>query len=89
MSNLTNPFLQASKAKPTCMEMLQTILDGEATEEQRTYFKAHMDGCMPCYKTYDLDMAIKKLLQSKCCGGDVPNELIDQIKNQITQKTSL
>jgi mycothiol system anti-sigma-R factor len=89
MSNLTNPFLQASKAKPTCMEMLQTILDGEATEEQRTYFKAHMDGCMPCYKSYDLDMAIKQLLQSKCCGGDVSNELIDQIKNQITQKISL
>jgi mycothiol system anti-sigma-R factor len=89
MSNLTNPFLQANNAKPTCMEMLQTILDGEATEEQKNYFKAHMDVCMPCYKTYDLDMAIKKLLQSKCCGGDVPNELIDQIKSQVTQKSSL
>ncbi|MFN6087222.1 MAG: zf-HC2 domain-containing protein [Cyclobacteriaceae bacterium] len=28
--------------------MLQTILDGEASEEQRNYFKAHMDQCRPC-----------------------------------------
>jgi mycothiol system anti-sigma-R factor len=87
MNNLTNPFLQPNKQKPTCMEMLQTILDGEATEEQRNYFKAHMDGCMPCYKSYDLDMAIKQLLRSKCCGSEVPVELIDQIKNQIAKKS--
>jgi hypothetical protein len=31
-------------------------------------------------------MAIKKLLQCNCCGGDVPTELIDQIKTQIAQK---
>jgi mycothiol system anti-sigma-R factor len=89
MNNQANPFVQGDRQKPTCMEMLQTILDGEATDEQRNYFKAHMDGCMPCYKSYDLDMAIRKLLQSKCCGGDTPSELIDQIKTQITQKLSL
>jgi mycothiol system anti-sigma-R factor len=88
MNNATNPFLQPNKPKPTCMEMLQTILDGEATEEQRTYFKAHMDGCMPCFKSYDLDMSIKQLLQSKCCGGEVPNELVDQIKNVINQTSA-
>jgi hypothetical protein len=26
------------------------------------------------------------LLQCNCCGGDVPAELIDQIKTQIAQK---
>jgi mycothiol system anti-sigma-R factor len=88
MNEQANPFLQANKAKPTCMEMLQTILDGEATEEQRSYFKAHMDNCMPCFKSYDLDMTIKQLLQSKCCGGEVPNELIDQIKSFINQNPS-
>lgn len=89
MSNTNNPFAQPSSAKPTCMEMLQVILDGEATEEQQKYFKTHMDNCMPCYKSYDLDMHIKKLLQSKCCGGDCPQDLIEKIKIQITQSTSL
>jgi mycothiol system anti-sigma-R factor len=89
MSNVNNPFMQGNQAKPTCREMLQTILDGEASEEQRNYFKAHMNQCRPCYSSYDLDMAIKKLLQCNCCGGDVPTELIDQIKTQITQKLPL
>ena len=86
-SNL-NPFIGASGKKPTCMEMLQSILDSEATTEQKDYFRKHMDGCMPCFKTYELDMAIRELLKSKCCGGDAPSELVDQIKTQIAQKIS-
>lgn len=86
-SNL-NPFIGAAGKKPTCMEMLQSILDSEVTSEQKAYFKKHMDGCMPCYKTYELDMAIKQLLQSKCCGEETPDELIEQIKIQIAQKIS-
>ena len=65
--------------------MLQFILDGEATPEQRDYFKAHMDHCMPCFKTYEVDMAIKELLKAKCCGGDAPSDLVGQIKSQIAQ----
>jgi mycothiol system anti-sigma-R factor len=82
-----NPFFQDGR-KSTCMEMLQVILDGEATPEQKTYFKTHMDLCMPCFKGYELDMAIKQLVQSKCCGGDAPSDLVDQIRAQISQKIS-
>jgi mycothiol system anti-sigma-R factor len=67
------------------MEMLQLILDGQATTEQSEYFKAHMDHCMPCFKTYQLDMSIKELLRTKCCGGEAPSELVQKIKAQIIQ----
>lgn len=87
MNNL-NPFVKSDLLKPTCMEMLQTILDGEATDNQKKYFKEHMDNCMPCFKTYDLDMALKQLLQSKCCGGEAPQDLIEKIKIQISQKSA-
>jgi len=80
-----NPFVSVTGKKATCMEMLQFILDGEATAEQREYFKTHMDHCMPCFKSYELDMAIKELLKNKCCGGEAPNDLIAQIKSQISQ----
>lgn len=83
MATSQNPFIQADGKKPTCMEMLQSILDGQATHEQKDYFKKHMDGCMPCYKSYNLDMAIKELLQAKCCGGDCPEDLVAQIKAKI------
>jgi mycothiol system anti-sigma-R factor len=88
MTPLANPFIQTDGKKPTCMEMLQLIIDGEATNEQQDYFKAHMDSCMPCFKTYNMDMAIKELLKTRCCHGPIPSDLIDQIKMQIEQNAT-
>ncbi|MBK7649482.1 MAG: mycothiol system anti-sigma-R factor [Flammeovirgaceae bacterium] len=84
MTNQVNPFILADGKKPSCMEMLQLILDGEATGEQQTYFKSHMDKCAPCFKSYDLDNTIKELLKTRCCGDSVPAGLVEQIKNQIS-----
>ena len=82
-----NPFIVSGK-KSTCMEMLEVILDGEATAEQKEYFRQHMDRCMPCFTGYELDMAIKQLVQTKCCGGDAPVDLIERIRMQIAQNIS-
>lgn len=71
--------------KLSCMEMLQLIIDGDATPEQHAQFKAHIDACMPCYKSYHLDMALKTLLKSKCSGNGAPADLIEKIKVQISQ----
>lgn len=88
MSDSTNPFTSPTGKRATCMEMLQLILDGEVTHEQREYFKAHMDRCAPCFESYRVDMAIKQLLKDRCCGGEAPGDLITQIKAQIAQKNS-
>jgi len=72
---------------PTCMEMLQAMLDGDVTPDQQAQFKEHMDACMPCYKTYNLEMTIKELLKTRCCGNGAPPELIDRIKSNISQNT--
>ncbi len=87
MATSSNPFIQSGGKKPTCMEMLQSILDGEATPDQKNYFKQHMDHCMPCYKEYNLDMAIKELLQTKC-GGTCPEDLVAQIKSKINSSAA-
>jgi hypothetical protein len=42
---------------------------------------------MPCYQKYNLEMVIKELVKSKCCGSGAPPELIEQIKAKIEQKT--
>lgn len=83
MTKHYNPFVHPNGNKPTCLEMLQLILDGEATPDQQEYFKVHMDKCMPCFKSYNLDMTIKELLKEKCCKDTVPTDLIEQIKIQI------
>ena len=83
MSLLDNPFAKSSGEKVTCLEMLQVILDGNATDEQQQYFRKHMDECMPCYKNHELDMQIKQLIKSKCCGNHVPQDLVERIKSQV------
>lgn len=86
MSPNPNPFIQSDGYKPNCMQMLQTILDGEATPEQKEYFRHHMDKCMPCFKGYEVDMTIKEMLRVNCCGDKVSHDLVEQLKNQIKQK---
>lgn len=82
----TNPFLHSDGTKPTCMQMLQIILDGEASHDQKVYFSNHMDKCMPCFKSYEVDMKIKEMLKIKCCGDEIPKDLMEQLKDQIKQK---
>ena len=65
-----------------CLEMLQLILDGEATPEQKANFKSHVDECMPCFQHYHFDQAIKELLKLKC-SSLAPPDLIDSIKSKI------
>ena len=88
MSEPTNPFTTSTGKNPSCMEMLQLILDSQVTSEQREYFMSHMEHCIPCFKTHQVDMAIKELLQSKCCGGSAPSDLVQQIKNQIERNSA-
>lgn len=69
--------------KNECLKMLQVILDGEATSEQKEHFlKNHLEECMPCYKNYHLEVAIRQLLKTKCC-KDAPQELVDDIKTKV------
>jgi mycothiol system anti-sigma-R factor len=88
MNETTNPFTSPSGKRATCMEMLQLYLDGEVTLEQRQYFLEHMDHCMPCFKSFEVDVVIKQLLKERCCGGTAPVDLVAQIKAQIIQKNS-
>jgi anti-sigma factor (TIGR02949 family) len=69
--------------KQECLQLLQSILDGEATEQQKDHFmKQHLEECMPCYQNYHLEVAIRDLLKRKCT-GEAPQELINDIKTQV------
>lgn len=85
MPDRTEPSKPGKKL--TCMEMLQLMLDGNATPEEQQQFKSHLDECMPCYKTYNLELALKALIKTKCNGNGAPPELIEKIKSQISQNS--
>ncbi len=54
-----------------CMQMIQAVLDGSATQDEVEHFKNHMSECMPCIEGYHLEKSIKDALQvkmeKKCC----------------------
>lgn len=79
---------KSGSGKPTCMEMLQAMIDGDASPQQQEDFKEHMYGCMPCYQKYNLEVVIKELIKSKCCGKDAPADLIQKIKAKIEQNAA-
>lgn len=89
MSDLSEkPMKQDCPNKRDCMELLQTILDGEATAEQKNHFiKHHLEDCLPCYKNYHLEVAIRELLKKKCGGNCAPDDLVQKIKSQISQNS--
>lgn len=75
-----SPFGNAS-----CMEMLQLVLDGQASREQVNYWKDHLGMCQPCYEKYQIDHAIKEAIKTECCCSKIPQETIDQLREKIKQ----
>ena len=84
MSNFDESNMkQECENQRDCMEMLQLIVDGEASPEQKEHFlKHHLEECMPCYRNYHLEVALRELLKNKCT-GQAPRELIDSIKAKV------
>jgi len=70
--------------KGDCLSKLRSILDGEATaDEKKNFIEKHLDECMPCYRYYHLEMAIRDLLKSKCGNHQAPVDLIESIRSKI------
>ena len=66
-----------------CMEMIQAVLDGSASEDEMAAFKENMNECLPCIEGYDLQKSIKEALQQKiekkCC----PESTLSKIKEKL------
>ncbi|MFZ6011257.1 MAG: anti-sigma factor [Bacteroidota bacterium] len=76
---------QDCENKRECLQILQLILDGEATQQQKDHFlKVHLEECMPCYKSYHLEVAIRELLKTKCT-RHAPQDLVDDIRKKVIQ----
>jgi mycothiol system anti-sigma-R factor len=67
----------------SCSELLQAVIDGQATEEQVIYFQQHMEECSGCSSSYHVDTTLRSLVRVKCCGNPPPSDLIDQIREKI------
>ena len=66
-----------------CLELLQLMTDGEASQDEEKQFRNHIDDCLPCYEAFNLEQSIKEMLQTKLEKKQVPEDLIQLIKQKI------
>jgi mycothiol system anti-sigma-R factor len=69
----------------SCMEMMQSVIDGEASEEQMIFFRQHMNECASCSGNYRVETTLQELVRSRCCGSHPPQGLAEKIKNEISK----
>jgi hypothetical protein len=65
-----------------CIQLIQRILDGEASLVEKQRFFANKDQCMPCQKGYELELSLKKNIKSKC-QLSCPEQIIQQIRLKL------
>ena len=90
--NSTHPFDDNKpcngKLSGDCLELLNLVLDQEASPGQYKHFEEHLKNCMPCYEKYNIDVAIKKMIREKCADRRVPSGLVETIRAKVLNNTS-
>lgn len=68
-----------------CLEYLNLMLDNEATLEQETYLKNHIESCMLCFEQYEVEKQIRELLKTRIERRPVPADLAQSIRQKVFQ----
>ena len=68
-----------------CLELLQLVLDGEASETEKGYYMHHIEECMPCYRSYNIEHEIRNILRSKLEKKPVPTDLVTCIRSKVQE----
>jgi mycothiol system anti-sigma-R factor len=81
--------VSAINAKPpseNCEHMLERVyqfLDHELDTASSDEIRQHLAACEPCLDRYDVEQAVKSLV-NRCCGGDVaPDSLRTRVLGQL------
>ena len=67
------------------VDILELIIDKEASAEQEQFFKSHIEGCAPCLDHYEIDEAMYQLIREKLEKKECKASLLDSIKSEINK----
>jgi anti-sigma factor (TIGR02949 family) len=73
-------------AKPDCtkvVSLLDQIVDGEATADDRLYFFTHVESCKSCFEAHQKHQRLKEVLKENIKRKAVPANLLSSIKSVI------
>lgn len=72
---------------PNCqrfVDIVNAIIDDEATEEEENFFRDHMNDCTGCLNHYNIEKEIidqvKEKLKKRCCPSSLKNSILNLIK---------
>jgi mycothiol system anti-sigma-R factor len=74
-------------AQPDCEHVLERVyefLDNELDDASGDSIRQHLVDCEPCMDRFDVELAVKALV-NRCCGGDqAPDHLRAKVLAQLT-----
>ncbi|MEA2646201.1 MAG: hypothetical protein QOE92_1284 [Chloroflexota bacterium] len=78
--------MSPDSGKPACnqaMQRLHQYVDRELTEAEMTEVQLHLEDCPPCEKHFTVHASMKRLVHSKACPENAPQELLDRILSNL------
>ncbi|QCR23484.1 anti-sigma factor [Pontibacter sp. SGAir0037] len=67
------------------IELLNTVIDGEATADEQLFFNSHIDNCVSCFESHQKQQLLKSLVSGHLKRVLVPEALVLSIKAKIQQ----
>ena len=71
-----------------CSELLNLVIDGQATEEQEVELMHHVSTCDKCRQEFELNKSITASLKTRLKKISVPKDLSASIESKITEIAS-
>lgn len=75
--------------KQACTELLQLVIDGQATPEQHQTLMQHLEKCEDCREEYLISKTIKDSLKNHIKPNNSPTGLANSIQSKISETASL
>ncbi len=66
-----------------CLEILELMLDNEASKEQESYVNEHIESCIHCFEHMQVEKEIRELIKTKIAQLPVPDGLASEIRSKI------
>lgn len=68
-------------------QLLDAVVDGEASAEESSFFSSHLEDCVPCFESHQKQKLLKGLVSGNLRRILVPEQLAFAIKAKIQQTT--
>ncbi len=66
-----------------CINVLNLIIDGEANEEEVSFFNSHIKECLQCSEYYSIEQTIREAIRKKLEKKEAPDDFIHALRNKV------